>query len=233
MPSSLRWVIFAVIVGLVILRAVQRHSEEQAVAEYQARPLITEIVADDPAAREVVTKAIKTPSQAASCRINEEITNVAHGYSSTKITAELVKPDKVHVREEGDGALKSESFTDGQKLLVRKGAGGQFIEEREDVAGKIKRLAPSIGDPYPEDKMQQAGHEVINGVPATIYKWESTRMYVSKRKLWVADADGRLLKFESQSKGTVPLNKAPIHIDTTSTTTYEYDVPLNISLPAQ
>ena len=228
-----RRLLLIVVVGLVVFRVVRQRSDDRAVAEYLARPLDTEIVADDPAARGVVTKAIQTPFQAASCRIQKEVSNSVNGFHSSKTTAEITNRGKVHILEEVDGRLKSESFTDGQRLLIRDTPDGQFKEETQDVAGKIKRLAPSIGDPSPEDKMQRAGHEDINGVRASIYKWESSRLYVTKMKLWIADADGRLLKTTSESKGTFAFKKTPIHVDASSTTNYDYDVALNISLPGQ
>ncbi|MDP9100444.1 MAG: hypothetical protein M3N48_15845, partial [Verrucomicrobiota bacterium] len=232
-PFPLRWLLIIFVVGATIFRAVHRYSADRAVAEYQARPLALEIVADDPVARAAVIKAFQTPFQAPSCRITEEVSNYVDSFAGTKITTEFSKPDKVHVREEVGGKLKSESFTDGKKLLVRNGPDGEFKEETQDVAGKIKRLTPSPPDPAPGDKMQQAGHEEIKGVPATVYKWEFTRLVPSREKLWVADADGRLLKVEGESKGTVAFLKQPIRVDSYSTTTYEYDVPVNISLPGQ
>lgn len=239
-PLSLRQLIRFIVgaaliarVAIWIVRAVQTHAEENALAEYQAKPLALEIVADDPVARAAVIKAMQTPFEAASCRITREVTDFANSFTSTKITTEISKPDKVHVREEAGGKLRSESFTDGKRLFVRHAPGEELKEETVDVAGKIKQLTPSPSNPAPGDKMQQAGHEEIKGVPATVYKWEFTRLVPSREKLWVSDADGRLLKVEGESKGRFAFAKQPIRIETFSTTTYEYDVPVNISLPGQ
>jgi TPR repeat protein len=227
---SYRWLAGAALIAVVAARIYLRQKPDY-VATEAARPLETEIRADDPAARAVVTKAIQTPFQATACRIREEHTDYTRSYTVTKRTTEIVNPDKIHIREELDGQFKSESFTDGKKLLTRNGPDAEFKEETNDVPGKIKRLAPSIGAPDAGDKMERGAEENVNGVPASIYKWESTRLYVSKRKLWIADADGRLLKFESRNKGTFAFNKIPIRIDASETITYDYDPSITITLP--
>jgi hypothetical protein len=126
-----------------------------------------------------------------------------------------------------------EMWADGSKTFMRQGPGGEIHESPIDLnslmtqarqSNILETLVAAAQD------LKIAGHESVNGTPASIYTFKSTAMGLdSSVKLWVSDADNLPLKSEADTrrelKGHTTSKK--------SVTTFEYGPSIKIVVPAK
>lgn len=187
----------------------------------------------DDAAIDAIKKAVQVQREVVAYRTKKSTTSMVPRISIFELTTEVVNPDKVHVKEEVDGRLKSESLTDGQRLFVREDPKAEWKEETRDAARKIKELRENamMPEPKPRDEIRLSGHEDFKGVPVSVYTWKSAGPLESTVTVRIADKDNRLLDETGATKGELPILKQTVHIDMTWHKTYEYDPSIKIVLP--
>ncbi len=188
----------------------------------------------DDAAIDAIKKTVQVQREVVAYRTKKSTTSMVPRISIIEITTEVVNPDKVHVKEEVDGTLKSESLTDGQRLFVREDPKSEWKEETRDAAKKIKALREDAmtSTPKPGDEIRLSGHEDFKGVPVSVYIWKSVGSLESTITVRIADKDNRLLDETGATKGEFAVLKQTVRIDMSWHKTYEYDPTIKIMLPA-
>jgi hypothetical protein len=142
----------------------------------------------------------------------------------------------MHMRQEQDGKVTLEIFTDGQKTMMRRGADGPVVQAPPALnamlsnvrrAGSLQAMAESAKD------VRVAGHDVVDGQTATIYTFTADNMGVhSQSKLWISDKDALPLKAEGDSTGGIDSqNSAGVRAPRHSTIVFSYDPAITINLP--
>ena len=185
-------------------------------------------------ARDEIAQAIKAQNDAPAYRMKVSSTDNATKILST-INLESVKPDGLHMKQETGGKVQLEVFSDGKRTLMSQGAGplqeapagmGAMIAATRKTAS-VEAMAQTARD------VAVAGHESVNGGPATAYTFSTDAMGLqSASKLWVSDADHRPLKSESTVRGELQMGGQTVQkLDRTMTITYEYDPSIQIVLP--
>ena len=172
------------------------------------------------------------------CRVTVNSKQVDTG-KITVVLIETVRPNQMHMRQEQDGQVTMEVFTDGRKTMIRRGVDGQITEAPASVGAMVANLQTSGVFQAMADKAQDvkvAGHEVIDGQTATIYTFTTDTMGVHARsKLWISDKDALPLKGESDSTGG-PLDGPPGSDDQGShrhsEITFSYDPSITVAMPA-
>ena len=188
----------------------------------------------DDAAVDAIKKTIQIQREVVAYRTKKTTTSMVPRISIFEMTTEVVNPDKVHVKEEVDGTLKSESLTDGQRLFVREDPKSDWKEETRDAAKKIKDLQENarMSAPKPGDEIRLSGHEDFKSVPVSVYIWKSVGSLKSTITLRIADQDNRLLDETGATKGEFAVLNQTVHIDMSWHKTYEYDPTIKIALPS-
>lgn len=180
---------------------------------------------------EALKKAQKAQLDAPASRM-KVITTDDNNKTST-VTIEMVQPNMLHWTTENDGQVAMEMWADGRKTYMRQGPGGEIHESPIDLnslitqarqSNTLETLVAAAQD------LKLAGHESVNGAPASIYTFKSTAMGLdSSVKLWVADANNLPLKSEADTrrelKGHTTSKK--------SMTTFEYGPSIKIIVPAK
>ena len=194
----------------------------------------TAVYADD--ATDAVVAAAKAAQDAPAYRMKVSSTDPT-GAMATAMTLEIVNPDSVHMKSESGGMTQMELITDGKKTFMSQG-GGKLTEAPAQMAAVMKQArAQFSGDAVAKmaHDVKVTGHETVNGVPATIYSFNSDMMGMhSESKEWISDKDHRPLKIEGETKGSMPgaAGQPGRSIDQKTTAIYEYDPSIKITLPA-
>ena len=184
---------------------------------------------DDP--MEALKKAQKAQLDAPASRM-KVVTTDDNNKTST-VTIELVNPDMLHWTTENDGQVAMEMWADGKKTYMRQGPGGEIHESPINISSLITQARQSNTLETlvaAAQDLKLAGHENVNGAPASIYTFKSTAMGLdSSVKLWVSDRDNLPLKSEAdihrELKGHTTSKK--------SVTTFEYGPSIKIVVPAK
>jgi outer membrane lipoprotein-sorting protein len=180
---------------------------------------------------EALKKTQKAQLDAPASRM-KVITTEDNNKTST-VTIELVQPNMLHWTTENDGQVAMEMWADGQKTYMRQGPAGEIRESPIDISSlmtqarqsnTLETLVAAAQD------LKLAGHEDVNGAPASIYTFKSTAMGLnSSVKLWVSDRDNLPLKSEADTsrelKGHTTSKK--------SVTTFEYGPSIKIVVPGK
>ncbi len=180
---------------------------------------------------EALKKAQKAQLAAPASRM-KVITTDDNSKTST-VTIEMVQPNMLHWSTENDGQMAMEMWADGTKTFMRQGPAGEIHESPIDLnslmtqarqSNILETLVAAAQD------LKLAGHEELNGTPASIYTFKSTAMGLnSSVKLWVSDRDSLPLKSEADTsrelKGHTTSKK--------SVTTFEYGPSIKIVVPAK
>ena len=160
--------------------------------------------ADD--ARDALFKCQQAQLAAPVCRMTINTREANTGKVSV-VVAETVGSRQMHVRQERDGKMMTELFTDGKKTMIRRGLDGPIMEAPANVGTMIANLRMSISLQAITESaknVQVAGHEVVDGQAATIYTFTTDAMGVQgNSKLWISDKDALPLKAEEDSTGTL------------------------------
>ena len=177
--------------------------------------------------------------------------SMTEGMNSSVV--EVIRPDLMRVRVEMNGKVNFESFTDGKKTVVSeegapyKEAPPELITLLASTRSQLSIVASNNDDlSHKVGQMKFAGHETINGVPASLYSGEETdkptdanermpmRDMHNKVKIWISDRDHRPLQAEWNMDGTMQMEPAakgePFKQE--MKLTFEYDPAMKISLPA-
>ena len=188
-------------------------------------------------ARDVLLRCQQAQLAAPVCRMTVN-TKVADTGKASVVTVETVSPNQMHVRQERDGKVMMEMFTDGIKTMVRRGPDGPIVEAPRQVGAMIANLRLSVSLQAMTESAKDVkvvGHEVINGQAATIYTFTTNAMGIqANSKLWISDKDALPLKAEEDSVGTLNVGldvgdpKAHRH----SEVTFDYDPSITVALPA-
>ena len=152
----------------------------------------------------------------------------------TTITLESVAPDSMHLKTEG-GPQQMEVITDGKRTLMSQGSGGlqEAPAQMGAMIGQARKSATMETMIKSAKDVKVAGHEAVNGVPATIYTFDTDMMGLhSANKLWVSDKDHRPLKSEGEAKGEMSMGGQPGQkVDQMVSIAYDYDPSIKIVLP--
>jgi hypothetical protein len=186
----------------------------------------------DDAARQAIQKALKAQLEVPAYRLKSScLDNVK--LNTHDVITEVANPDKVHTVRKWNGSVNIEAFTDGKRLLTRDGGAGEFKEQTDDPAAKIKELRDNalLGEPGKEDDVRQKGQETIKGITASVYIITSKSL-TTTTTLWIDDSDNRVLKTVRKIKGEVSILKQTTRVDMDCETTYEYDPSIKIMLPS-
>jgi hypothetical protein len=184
----------------------------------------------DDAARQAIQKALKAQLEVPAYRLKSScLDNVK--FNTHDVITEVANPDRVHTVRKWNGSVNIEAFTDGKRLLTRDGGAGEFKEQTDDPAAKIKELRDNalLGEPGKEDDVRQKGQETIKGVKASVFIVTSKSL-TETTTLWIDD--NRVLKTVRKIKGEVSILKQTTRVDMYCETTYEYDPSMKITLPA-
>ena len=188
-------------------------------------------------ATDAIVAAAKAAQDAPAYRMKVTSTD-ATGAQSTNMTLEIVNPESVHMKSEAGGKTQMELITDGKKVFMSQG-GSPMMEAPAQMGAIMKQArAQFSGDAIAKmaHDAKMAGHETVNGVPATIYTFTSDMMGLhSESKEWISDADHRPLKIEGMTKGTVQsggTTGAGQSVNQKTSAVYEYDPAIKITLPA-
>ena len=166
------------------------------------------------------------------------VTSVDAGKNETSvITMETVNPDSMHMKSESGGMTQIEVITDGNRVFMSHG-GGKLTEAPAQMAAMMKQTrAQFSGDAMVKmaHNVKLAGHETINGVPASIYSFDSDMMGVhSDSREWISDSDHRPLKMEGTVTGNAKTGGKPgTGLDRKTSAVFEYDPSIKITLPAK
>ena len=153
------------------------------------------------------------------------------------VMVETVGSSQMHVRQERDGKVTTEMFTDGRKTMIRRGPDGPIVEAPPQVSTMIANLRMSISLRALTESANQvkvAGHEVLDGRAATIYTFTTDAMGIkANSKLWVSDKDALPLKAEEDSVGTLNagLEGADPKAHRHSEITFSYDPSITVAMP--
>ncbi len=195
----------------------------------------TAAYADD--ATDAIVAAAKAAQDAPAYRMKVSSTDPT-GAMSTNMTLEIVNPESVHMKQEMGGKTMMELVTDGTKVFMSQG-GGPLTAAPAQMGSIMKQArAQFSGDAVAKmaHDVKMTGHETVNGVPATIYSFNSDMMGLhSESKEWISDKDHRPLKIEGMTKGTVQTGGAAgagQAVNQKTTAVYEYDPSIKITLPA-
>jgi outer membrane lipoprotein-sorting protein len=180
---------------------------------------------------EALKKALKTQLDAPASRM-KVITTDDNNKTST-VTIEMVQPNMLHWTTENDGTVAMEMWADGKKTFMRQGPGGEIRESPIDLnslntqARQSNTLETFIAA---AQDLKLAGHEEVNGAPASIYTFKSAAMGLdSTVKLWVSDANNLPVKSEAdihrELKGHTTSKR--------SVTTFEYGPSIKIVVPGK
>ena len=193
-------------------------------------------LADD--AADVLLRAQTAQLAAPMCRMTVNTMDVDTGKASV-VVVETVGPNQMHVRQERDGKVTTEMFTDGQKTMIRRGPDGPIVKAPPQVGSMIANLRMSVSLQaltQSAKNVKVAGHEVIAGQAATIYTFTTDAMGVqANSKLWVSDKDALPLKAEEDSTGTlnVGLEGANPKARRHSEIIFNYDPSITVALPEE
>ena len=163
--------------------------------------------------------------------------NVDTGKASV-VMIETVGTNQMHVRQERDGKVTTEMYTDGRKTMIRRGLDGPMVEAPPQVSAMIANLRMSISLRAITESakhIEVAGHEIIDGQAATIYTFTTDAMRIkADSKLWISDRDMLPLKAEEDSTGTLNngLEAADPKAHRHSEITFSYDPSITVVLPA-
>ena len=151
------------------------------------------------------------------------------------VTMEKVKPSLLHVKTEG-GPVLMEVYSDGQKTLMRQGEGA-FQEAPPQVAAMLTQNSQEAMMQKAMEaakNIKVAGHEAVNGAPATLYTYDAdiTGMQTTN-KIWVSDKDHRPVKGESDVHGSPQGAPAGTNINMKVISTYDYDPSIKVVMPAK
>ena len=191
--------------------------------------------ADD--ARDALLKSQQAQLAAPTCRMTINTKEATSGKASL-VVVETVGPSQMHVRQERNGKVMMEMFTDGRKTMIRHGPDGPIMEAPAPVGAMISSLRMSISLQAITESAKDVkivGHEVVDGQAATIYTFTTNAMGIqANSKLWVSDKDALPLRAEEDSTGSLKVGtdeadpKARRH----SEITFNYDPSITIALPA-
>ncbi len=190
--------------------------------------------ADD--AADALGRAQQAQLAAPVCRMTVNTRNVDTGKASV-VLVETVGTDQMHVRQERDGKVTSEMFTDGKKTVIRRGPDGPLVEAPAQVSAMIANLRMSISFRALTESAKDvvvAGHDIIDGQTATIYTFTTDAMGIkANSKLWISDRDSLPLKAEEDSTGTLNngLEGADPKARRHSEITFSYDPSITVALP--
>lgn len=185
-------------------------------------------------AKDALKKAQAARLDAPAVRMTMVFTDLSTN-SVTSMIVEYVKPSSGHTKVVVSGKPMTEMVTDGQKTFMRQGdapyreaptnVGALMMQSRQSAA--LDALIDTSSD------VKLLGHETINGTPASIYTFKTTRLGLdTTAKIWIADSTNLPLKSESETHGEMQVGSSPgREVNRTSTVTFEYDPTLKITLP--
>lgn len=182
---------------------------------------------------DALVAAAKAAEDAPAYRMNVTSTDPASG-KPTVMTLEIVKPESIHMKSEAGGQI--ELITDGKRVFMSQG-GGKLMEAPAQMGAVIKQARQQFsGEAVARmaHDVKLVGHEAVNGVPASVYTFNSDVMGLhSESKEWISDKDHRPLKLEGTTKGQLQAGgQTSPAMDAKSTATFEYDPTIKITLPA-
>ena len=190
--------------------------------------------ADD--AKDALIRCQQAQLAAPMCRMTINTKEADTGKASV-VVVETAGPNQMHVRQERNGKVMMEMFTDGRKTMVRRGPDGPLVEAPPQVSAMIANLRMSISlqaITNAAKDVKVVGHDVVDGQAATIYTFTTDAMGVQgSSKLWVSDKDALPLKAEEDSTGTLTIGldgagpKARRH----SEITFNYDPSIKVVVP--
>ncbi len=181
-----------------------------------------------------VVAAMKAQNDAPAYRMKMTSTDNS-SKAVTSITLESVNPDGLHMKSEAGGVTTMELISDGKRTMMSQG-GGALQEAPAGMSamiGQARKSATMETMIQAAKDVKLAGHESVNGVPATIYTFGTEMMGLqSTNKLWVSDKDHRPLKSEGEAHGDVQMGSQPGQkVDQKVAIAYEYDPSIKIVLP--
>ena len=180
-----------------------------------------------------VLAAIKAQNAAPAYRMKMTSTD-NNTKAVTTVTLESVNPDSLHLKTEG-GPQSMEVITDGKRTMMAQG-GGALQEAPPQMGAMIGQARKSVAIDQmikAAKDVKVAGHDPLNGVPATEYSFDTDMMGLhATNKLWVSDKDHRPLKSEGVATGEMSMGgQAGQKVDQTISVTYDYDPSIKIELP--
>ena len=191
--------------------------------------------ADD--AGDALHRAEQAQLAAPMCRVTVHSKLVDTG-KTTVVVLETIRPHQMHMRQERDGKVMMEMFTDGKKTMIRRGAEGQIVEAPANVGAMVANLQTSgIFEALAEKpkEVKVAGHEAVDGQAATLYTFSTDTLGVhASSKLWISDKDALPLKGESDSTGGPadgPPGSDAAGSHRHSEITFSYDPSITVAMP--
>lgn len=186
-------------------------------------------------AKQAVLESQKALHDARAYRIRTTATDL-DSKRVTVMTVDIVNPDRLRMHMEEGGQVKMELVTDGKKAFIRRGAEGDFAEAPPSVAGMVAnaRRLSSMEAVQQASNVKMVGHEEVGGTASSVYTFDVEVMGMrSTSKLWVSDKDHLPLRREGESHGEVKLGADPGQkTNRSSTSTYDYDPSIKVTLPA-